>query len=191
MSEPTLKKGMKAFAVPKKGGKFFHVRSTLLKRFLTSGHSSTFKEAADLILETHLSSKGPHRDSFLYPVAYLYRHGLELALKELVILCVVAEHYELEDVEDILDKHALCPLWNKAKSLILEWEPDDKKAAFAEAVINEFHHLDKDGQTLRYDRKKGTFKYTDYTKLLPSHVDVDNLLSTTQALFDYLGEWKG
>ena len=89
------------------------------------------------------------------------------------------------DVAEILEKHELCPLWTKAKRLILDNYPKDDEAQAAEAIINEFHRVDPDGQTLRYNRKKGTLELRRY-KELPSHIGVADLRTRMDSVYDYL-----
>lgn len=168
-------------------------------------HAEAFKIAADMILDSHQAAKrGPHRDTLLFPVLYLYRHCLELKLKDLVLLGVRIGFFDLTkekpeccalcnrplprrrmDVAEILEKHELCPLWTKAKRLILDNYPKDDEAQAAEAIINEFHRVDPDGQTLRYNRKKGTLELRRY-KELPSHIGVADLRTRMDSVYDYL-----
>src|SRR6187399_1825824 len=106
MTTTTPKKGMKAFKATKTG-KFFYVRSTLLSPFYP-GHAEAFKLAADMVLDSHEAATArPHNDKLLYPTIYLYRHSLELKLKDLILLGVKCGNFKLADVEDILGKHEL------------------------------------------------------------------------------------
>jgi hypothetical protein len=203
-SIPKLKKGMKALVCTGQG-KFFHLQSALLSGPIYPQHAEAFKVAADMILDSHQSAKwGPHRDTLLFPVLYLYRHCLELKLKDLVLLAVRIGFFDLaeekpefcalckrplprqrRDVAGILEKHELCPLWTKAKRLILDSYPKDDEAHAAEAIINEFDRIDPDGQTLRYDRKKGTLELRRYKKL-PSHIGVAHLRTKMDSVYHYL-----
>lgn len=89
MTETKLRKGMKAFTASKTG-KFFHVQSTLLTPFYP-GHAEAFMLAADMVLDSHeTATTRPHNDQLLYPTIYLYRHSLELKLKELILLSSAA-----------------------------------------------------------------------------------------------------
>jgi len=184
-SIPKLKKGMKALACTEQG-KFFHLHSALLSNPIYPQHAEAFKIAADMILDSHQSAKrGLHHDTLLFPVLYLYRHCLELKLKDLVLLGVRIRLFDLTKVAGILEKHELCPLWTKAKRLILDSYPKDDEAQAAEAIINEFHRVDPDGQTLRYDRKKGTLELRRY-KELSSHIGVADLRTKMNSAYHYL-----
>lgn len=180
-----LKKGMKPFACAK-NGRFFHLPSAILSSPIYPQHAEAFKVAADIVLDSHQATKrGQHRDTLVFPVLYLYRHCLELKLKDLVLLGVHTHFFNLTDVADALGEHELCPLWTKAKRLILASYPTDCEAAVAESIINDFHQIDKDGQTLRYDRKKGTLKLRRYERL-PTHVGIADLRTTMDSIFQYL-----
>ena len=100
---PKLKKGMKVFTNTKEG-KFFHIQSTKLPPMYPQ-HAEAFKIAADMILDSHEAAvKGPHHDALLYPVLYLYRHCLELKLKDLVLLGVKCGDFELCEVQKVLGR---------------------------------------------------------------------------------------
>jgi hypothetical protein len=179
-SIPKLKKGMKALACTKQG-KFFHLQWARMSARIYPNHSEAFKVAADMILDSHQSTiGGPHHDTLLFPVLYLYRHCLELKLKELVLLGVRIEFFELAKVAENLEKHRLCPLWTKAKRLILHSYPKDEEAQAAEGIINEFHRIDPDGQTLRYDRKKGTLELRPYKERIRSWPDLTSGIIAVQ-----------
>lgn len=180
---PKLKKGMKAFTFTKKG-KFFHLQSTKLSPMYPQ-HAEAFKIAADMILDSHEAAvKGPHHDTLLYPVLYLYRHVLELKLKDVVLLGVTVGNFALEDVKEILGGHELCPLWTKVRVFFEKNYPEDKQYPFIEAVVQEFHQVDRDGQTLRYDRQKD-LKKRRYDKL-PQYISVTNLRTTMDAVYNHL-----
>ena len=184
-SIPKLKKGMKAFAYTEQG-KFFHLQSALLSSPIYPQHAEAFKIAADMILDSHQSAKqGPHHDTLVFPVLYLYRHCLELKLKDFLLLGVRTCFFEFAEVERILGEHELCPLWTKAKKLIQDSYPNDDEAHVAESVINDFHQIDKEGQTLRYDRKKDTLELRRY-ETLPSHISIGNLRMTMDSVYYYL-----
>src|SRR5262249_37025262 len=85
----------------------------------------------------------------------------------------------------ILGKHELCPLWTKAKQLILSSYPNDDQAQVAESMINEFDRIDKYGESLRYDREKDTFRVRRYESL-PSHIDIAALRARMDLLYQYL-----
>jgi hypothetical protein len=189
-SIPKLRKGMKVFGY-RKQGKYFHLRSAVSFVPGCSQHAEAFKTAADMILDSHQSAKGGrNHDELVFPVLYLYRHCLELKLKDLVLLGVRTRFFTLTEVQSILGEHELCPLWTKAKKLLLDSYPNDSEAPVAESIINDFHQIDQHGETLRYDRQKGTLRLRRYEKL-PSNIGVAELRATMESLFQYLDNSYG
>ena len=141
-----------------------------------------FQRAADMIVD---SAKNDDRnpDDLFFPVAYLYRHHLELMLKELVRMGVRLG--SLNGCAGILGKHDLELLWNKSKQLIKEVCPDspDEDLKAVEQVILEFHKLDPTGQAFRYARDK---KGSSHLQSVPQRVDLGNLKTTVDAVSKFL-----
>ena len=191
MTATTPKKGMKAFKATK-SGKFFHVRSTLLSPFYP-GHAEAFKLAADMVLDSHEgATSGPHNDKLLYPTIYLYRHCLELKLKDLILLGVrIGNFTRDEKLNDILSRHELTRLWTKVKRFLqVNYPEDTEQVSAVEAVVQEFHQIDRDGQTMRYDRDTNLRK-RNYEHV-PSHISITNLRETMEKVYSYLdGRYGG
>ncbi|WP_166831860.1 hypothetical protein [Thalassoroseus pseudoceratinae] len=152
---PWPKKGDKLFVEePDADERVFHVGA-----YMWSGlqHASAFKTAADMVIDgAQQASRIDYRDDLIHPVAYLYRHALELKLKEIVRYGIQMHCYKKTDVEAILGNHNLAKLWTKAKQAIVHRWPSgntsDIKAT--EAIVNEMHQADKDGQRWRYATDK-------------------------------------
>jgi len=178
------------FSWPKKGDRAFGPSvsaedQTRLEAFVipTEGtYLVGFQRAADMIVEAANSDDLNPNDLF-FPVAYLYRHHLELTLKGLV--CLGIRVGLLDGCKDILDAHNLHKLWNKAKQLIKELWPDSPDVALeaVEQNILEFHKLDPKGQAFRYALdKKGSPHLTNGPKM----VDLNNLKSVVDAVSKFL-----
>lgn len=118
--------------------------------------SSNFKKAADHVIE-HLKTGRAfgHPDGLFMPIAYLYRHSLELQLKYLVRLglaaCLIEDSVQ---VQRDLGRHDLYKLWCHARASLEERWPDGDKDIInnTQALINDFQRIDKSGQNLRYTR---------------------------------------
>ena len=146
---------MAKFSWPKKGdkllsgdgeGKQFHLGSI---SWHNPGYSRGFKEAADTLIAAYDASPGrPYRDELLFSVGYLYRHCLELKLKELVRIDVAIRVLSHKEVQEALDNHNLTRLWTKARKPIDDCCPngDQTPLKAGEAVINEFHQADRNEQ---------------------------------------------
>jgi len=141
-----------------------------------------FQRAADMIV-TAAQSDDLNPDDLFFPVAYLYRHHLELMLKELVQLGTRVG--ALDDCKGILGWHNLHKLWNKVRHLIREVWPDspDDDLRAAEQVVLEFHKLDPTGQAFRYSRAKNGAKHLESA---PEGVDLSTLSETVGAVSNFL-----
>lgn len=144
-----------------------------------------FKEAADLVIEQYSRDTGPpYRDQLLFPVCFLYRHYLELKMKQLLRL---GERLQLVTVSEkkIWGSHDLGRLWGKAKELIsARWpDADETPVNVVEAVINEISQVDPSGQTFRYDvSSKGEYHFD----AIPETVDLRNMRKTMDGVFHFL-----
>jgi len=184
MTFPWPRKGDKAFAAAS-GGKYFHLPWAFLS--FVPPHARAFKEAADLLLDTRETAEGGHLDALFFPIAFLYRHSLELKLKEVV-------HYGLrldilrtsKKLDDLLKGHNLAKLWSKAKAVINErWPGAEQQSPTAvEAVVNEFHHADSTGQAFRYDRDTDGKAFRH--EKLPKAIDSRRLRKTMDNVWSFL-----
>ncbi|KKK92494.1 hypothetical protein LCGC14_2702380, partial [marine sediment metagenome] len=144
-SAPWPKKGNKAFASHNDGA-FFHLPS--ISR-LFPGHAEAFKIAAEMVIDTcQEAGRHPYNDELFHPVAYLYRHCLELQMKSIIRVGVGMDFFKPDEVADALDGHNLARLWNRAKKLLLDRWPiaDQAPLKAVEAIVNEFHQADPNGQ---------------------------------------------
>lgn len=113
--------------------------------------SMAFKEAGDKIVkEIFRDEDGIPADIYFMPVAYLYRHSLELKLKEIIRLgCDLALLEREKKLLSVLKNHSLHPLWNYVRKIIEKHWPNDETSDLDKAwlIIQEFHKIDKDGSS--------------------------------------------
>lgn len=117
-------------AWPKKGDKAF-VSVDQRASFCLSSHTpysqlkpEAFRVGAEMILERcHEADVFRFNDELFFPVAYLYRHGLELLLKDIVYIGVRMNFFERVEVEEALTNHSLARLWTHAKKLLTDLRP--------------------------------------------------------------------
>ena len=177
------KKGDKLFSGDGEG-KHFHLGSIL---WHNPGYSRGFKEAADTLIEAYDASPDrPYRDELLFPVGYLYRHCLELKLKELIQIGVALRVLSRKEVEEALGNHNLAKLWTKGRKPIDDCWPngDQTPLKAVESVINEFHQADRTGQAFRYETDKdGRFHRHPE---LPEYISIANLKKTMDAVYTFL-----
>lgn len=148
--------------------------------------SRGFKEAADEVVHAVKRSR-LSTELMFYPVAYSYRHALELLLKGIV--CSLANlSDEDERPTELLGGHNLMRLWNwireSSTKQSLELPAEDRKQLTK--LVQAFHVLDKSGQEFRYPRSKDGRRYL---AKIPALVSLDSLKETMTAAYDLLKGW--
>lgn len=141
-----------------------------------------FKRAGDMIVAAaQVDEQTP--DDVFFPIAYLYRHHLELMLKELISLGLRLG--SLEGCEDVLGEHNLHRLWNSAKKVITDTWPGPPEWDFkaVEKDILEFHRLDPTGEAFRYDRRKDGTQHLQGSERC---VDLNNLKAVVDSVSRFL-----
>lgn len=141
-----------------------------------------FRSAADAVIE-NARQQGNHPDLLFIPVAYLYRHFLELMLKDLVRISMKGNMIVVPDGR--LSQHDIEKLWQSARKAIeVMWPaspPDDLNAV--EQVIHQFHQFDPHGQAFRYSHD---LKGNANLSTAPTWVDLNNLQATMTAVANFL-----
>jgi hypothetical protein len=135
-----------------------------------------FREVADMAVEASRDRSG-HPDRFFYPVAFLYRHYLELQLKYIISLGGRLFQREVKG----LAIHDLDKLWKEARAIILEVWPTTKPRVLKpiDQAMKEFHQVDPSGQEFRYDKKVSG----DRSLLrAPRIIDLDNIAEQMAAV---------
>jgi len=146
-----------------------------------------FKDAGDHVIE-HLKTGQVRRppDGMFMPIAYLYRHSLELTLKHLIRLGIEAQLIEKSPIIDNhLGRHGLGDLWLHVRAAINARWPDSKNKCRdnTEALINDFHVVDRSGQNLRYAWDK---EYYPTTQEFPDSIDLVEFKRAYEEVFNYL-----
>jgi hypothetical protein len=74
--------------------------------------------------------------------------------------------------------------------LQVNYPEDTEQVSAVEAVVQEFHQIDRDGQTMRYDRDTNLRKRK--YEHVPSHISITNLRETMEEVYSYLdGRYGG
>lgn len=149
-----------------------------------------YKKAAD-ILVNHVLSTGTDQDTLVYPIVFLYRHYLELLLKN-----IIENGAKLLDTEEEPKKnHHLDDLWNIAKSIINKiWEGDEcDREIEIDHYIADFIEIDKSSQAFRYQKDKQGNKFLEATEIINIRhfYDCINKISShlegvSDAIYEYL-----
>lgn len=110
-------------------------------------YATGYKEAADILIERVLSDR-MWMDMLVYPIVFLYRHYLELRLKELVI----SGSQLLDEDAGNIHGHSLIYWWKEARKIFEKVWPDDEKADLdsVENCILQFASKDSGSDSFRY-----------------------------------------
>ena len=149
-------------------------------------YAEAFKEAGDKIInELEREEKAKHPDMYFFPIAFLYRHCLELQMKNIIRLGIWLKLIsDNEELSGILGSHNLHLLWSKAKAVITKYWPDgdEKDIKAAECIILDFHSIDKTGQNLRYSEDKSGNKTV---RNMPGSVQLIDLKDVFEAIYNF------
>jgi|GEM_PF-783564 hypothetical protein len=153
-----------------------------------SYYANAFKKAADKIISEMEKGKDyEHPDPMFIPIAFLYRHCLELKMKNVIRKGIDLAFITLDDEKfnDLMESHNLHKIWNVFRNIVMvrwpEGNPNELNAT--ERVILSFHNIDKTGQHLRYSRDK---KGNKTSSSLPDSVELTNLKDTFEGVFNLL-----
>ena len=90
------------------------------------------------------------RHFLIYPILFNYRHGIELAMKWIIVQYGRYSTVKIGEIEH----HDLWQLWELCKQIIIEVGYESESIADIEQVIKDFHDLDKSALAFRYSRDK-------------------------------------
>ena len=126
---------------------------------------------------------------------FLFRHYLELTLKEIVVAgryLTTDGHLNHDEVKQIKNGHNLANLW---KSVLADAKPKMPKDAwgtfdceFAEKCIVEFNAADAKGFAFRYKDQGGERAHIDYNHMLYA---MDHVRQVLEAILTMLVETRG
>lgn len=152
--------------------------------FIEWARAEGYWEAAQLLSQVAVSGKldPTESDRLVFPIVFLYRHALELKLKELV-----SEEGDASDTDN-LHNHDLQQLWEKARA-ILEKRPHGRTEPYAsrcDDVIVSLHGIDKRSTAFRYAAdKKGKRPVPDDVHL----IDVAHFAERMEDVLNSLEGW--
>jgi hypothetical protein len=133
----------------------------------SDAYADGYFEAAELVATNAL--EGPFKNRLIFPVCYLYRHALEVVLKELIRkadqLIGLMNYFEdedsspREDLDDFLEStHSLQKLYEVLLGMLEITYPGSEVPSPVHAALVELHNRDTNGEAFRYARAKGTGK---------------------------------
>jgi hypothetical protein len=118
--------------------------------FLSDGwslYATGYKDAAD-ILVSQVEQEKRHQDTLMYPIIFLYRQYLELAIKDLI-----RDARKLLDINEPFPKiHSIDTLWGICSDLLNQVSPGDSQDAIRhiKRLIDEFCAVDPTATAFRY-----------------------------------------
>ncbi|HTW30068.1 MAG TPA: hypothetical protein VMD76_00205 [Candidatus Sulfotelmatobacter sp.] len=100
------------------------------------------------VLANHALANEYDRNILLFPVAFLYRHHIELSLKDLIQTARTVASDQPKNPEG----HLLAPLWEELKDVLrrLDESPGRNDLDAVEAYVKQVEQVDKQGQAFRY-----------------------------------------
>ncbi len=131
-------------------------------------YADGYKDAADILVD-HVNDHGRRQDFLVYPIVFLYRQYLELAIKDLI-----RQARKLLDIAEPCPKiHRIDQLWALCDALLEEISPDNSVEYRREIgrLIGEFSQVDPLSMAFRYPEDN------DGHPSLPgiSHINIPNV----------------
>lgn len=115
------------------------------------GYAEGYRRAAELLTQ-HIDTHGRDQDLLVYPLVFLYRHHIELAIKRIITLSLLM----VDDPSRSKPKasHNLNTLWAAARKLLREVDATFPRANHknTDCVIKELNRIDERSTAFRYDR---------------------------------------
>ena len=111
------------------------------------------RRAAEILIR-HVDGSGRDQDFLVYPVVFLYRHHIELLIKQIIALALrLADEPEKHAYKK--DDHNLNSLWSVAQRLVMEVDNSYRPSDFrpVKEVVKELHLADQRATEFRYARK--------------------------------------
>jgi hypothetical protein len=149
-----------------------------------------YSQAADALVEHFINNHGDNNSLYYhsqaYPILFLYRHYLELRLKELL---VAYGHLFGEPAK--FDHHGLIALWRRARenhrrSSTESSQEIDADLDVLEEIINQFDQVDLNSESFRYPVRKDGKTVT----LPPIQVDLQRLKEAMRWASYVLDGWS-
>ncbi len=118
-----------------------------------TAYTEGYRRAADILIK-HIDESGRDQDFLVYPVLFLYRHHIELLIKQIVGLALVLSE-EPDTDQYKKDNHNLNTLWLLAKKLLPEVNDSHRSSNFRliKEVVKKLHNAHRLVTVLRYARR--------------------------------------
>lgn len=144
-----------------------------------------FKEAAELVIQEAINDSGK-TDPLVFPIIYLYRHHLELRLKELMD----KGNRIIQSPDGFDDGHNLGNLWTKVKPLASQidvaWLNEHEHEV--DSIIKQFDDVDRQSMSFRYtvdtrkQKRKDLVENVSYIGLSKFKTEIDPIIFALEDL---------
>lgn len=142
-----------------------------------------YSESADILYQYIIKEKETKQALFI-PMCYLYRNGIELAIKE-ILFEESSLDYQSATKKIKEKKHSISALWNLIKSDIVRHagvSDDDPELRNVEGYIKQLHDFDGASDKFRYPTNKDLQMHYN----TPKKFDVDNVAGFFWQLSNFL-----
>jgi Protein of unknown function (DUF3775) len=140
-------------------------------------------QAASMLVDQIMQGVRP-LDLLIYPVTYLYRHGIELGLKSLVeYLSATFNEPKTHSMN-----HKLTDDWKQVKVLLANYnvfDVDGERVTRVEKIITDLSEIDPDGQVFRFNRLRDGGLSLENTRI----VNLEILAEAMDYVRDAIFEW--
>lgn len=145
-----------------------------------STYASGYFLAAHLLTQ-HVRKDKTERNLLVFPICYLYRHNLELNLKELIS----AGQRVFGPINAHVTHHRIKDLWAVGKQLLRKADPgrpDPHEFGNVDRVIDYISVVDEDAQAFRFPKKMNGDRSLDTV----SEIDLESLGEMVNSVTLYL-----
>jgi hypothetical protein len=158
-------------------------------------YKAGFREASSQLVE-HMCKEPSNQDYLVYPIVYLYRHHIEMVLKDIFRLSVdLLEKPMSNRQEKKLKAHNLSQLWDMIRPNLAPICDLAGEAALPledlngiDAYMNQLNAHDPGGQSFRYARQQDMTRTLDVDLV---HINIRSFAIHMEKLADYLDGLEG
>jgi len=191
-STPSPRKGDQLFCNDRLEGSTAHIHIDKV------GHEAAYIQGyhrgAECLVQHVLEKDGGDENVLIYPIVFLYRHHIELALKRILLRCPEMLGRQLTpDEEKHLADHRLDNLWSDLKPLIgpiydaMLWrEPEAADLEGINSYIRQLSDADPQSYSFRYSRKKKRNE-ASLPKTL-THINIRHFAEMMERLISYIDD---
>lgn len=143
------------------------------------GYEEGYRRAAVVLFE-HVEETGRGLESLIFPLAYIWRHAIELQLKRILV-----DGSTLQEVDPPKHyKHNLVDLWELAKPILVALDDVEPEGTdVVEHVLGEIQKLDPEDTGFRFHQNRKGEPNLEY---VPSHFDVRNFHEVCTEVLTFL-----